>query len=273
MTLSPQSSKDAPRRSATGPAKGPATQEPLKKSRGGGVRLGGVALAASPRTAGVIVEGRVQSAAKKALRDGADILELRADTFPDASAGAMRTVITGLKNLGKPVLLTIRSRKEGGVHQIPDRERAKLYTALMPLVDAVDIELGSSAILKDVVGSAKDNNKKVIISYHNFKTTPGNGRLQDIIARAREKGADIVKIAAFARSPQDLKRLASLLAGQDDLIVIAMGERGKASRVFFPMLGSLLTYGSVTASTAPGQMTLREIKRELKKYGFGGGAG
>ena len=143
----------------------------------------------------------------------------------------------------------------------------------MPLVDAVDIELGSSAILKDVVGSAKDNNKKVIISYHNFKTTPGNGRLQDIIARAREKGADIVKIAAFARSPQDLKRLASLLAGQDDLIVIAMGERGKASRVFFPMLGSLLTYGSVTASTAPGQMTLREIKRELKKYGFGGGAG
>jgi len=219
--------------------------------------------------AGVIAGERAQSAARKAVRAGADILELRADTFADASAEAMRSVITGLKGLGKPLLLTIRSRKEGGAHQIPDRERAKLYTALMPLVDAVDIELGSRAILKDVVKSAKDNNKKIIISYHDFKATPGERKLQDIIAGAREKGADIVKIAAFAKGPEDMKRLASLLAGQDDLIVIAMGEYGRASRVFFPMLGSLLTYGSVTASTAPGQMTLREIKREFTRYGFG----
>lgn len=269
MTPSPSSSTDAPGTSGIGPAKGLAAPEPLKKARGEAVRLGGVTLTGGLRTAGVIVEGRAQSAAKKAAEAGADILELRADTFADASAVAMQTVMRGLKGLGKPVLLTIRSRKEGGIHPMGDRERATLYTALMPMADAVDIELGSSAILKDVVKSAKGNNKKVIISYHNFKATPGGGKLQDIIARAREKGADIVKIAAFARSPEDLKRLAALLAGQNDLIVIAMGEYGRASRVFFPMLGSLLTYGSVTASTAPGQMTLREIKREFARYGFG----
>ncbi|GMR05375.1 MAG: type I 3-dehydroquinate dehydratase [Thermodesulfobacteriota bacterium] len=233
------------------------------------MKLGGVTLGSGPTTAGVIVEGREKAAAKRAARAGADILELRADTFRDASADAMETIIRELKKLGKPLLLTIRSRKEGGLRHIPDKKREALYLALAALVDAVDIELSSSAILKNVVESARGNNKKVIISYHNFKATPGNGRLQDIIARARGMGADVVKIAAFARGPEDLKRLGSLLAGQDDLIVIAMGEYGKASRVFFPMLGSLLTYGSVTASTAPGQMTLREIKREFLRYGFG----
>ena len=269
MTLSPSSLIGAPRTSGTGPAKGLAAQVPLKKARVGAIMLGGVTLSGGLRTAGVIVEGRPQPAAKKAVDAGADILELRADTFADASAAAMQTVIRGLKGLGKPVLLTIRSLSEGGVHQMPDRDRAALYIALMDMADAVDIELGSSAILKNVVASAKDNNKKVIISYHNFKTTPGDRKLQDVIARAREKVTDIVKIAAFAKSPEDLKRLGALLAGQNDLIVIAMGECGRASRVFFPMLGSLLTYGSVTASTAPGQMTLREIKQEFSRYGFG----
>lgn len=257
MTLSPPSSKDAPR----------------KKARAGAMKLGGVTLAGGLRTAGVIAGGRALSSAKKAVGEGADILELRADTFPDASPGAMQAVMKGLKALGKPLLLTIRSAREGGASRMGDGDRERLYTALMELADAVDIELGSGAILGNVVKSAKRKNKKVIISYHNFKATPGGAVLQGIIARAREKGADIVKIAALAKGPEDLKRLAALLAGQNDLIVIAMGERGRASRVFFPMLGSLLTYGSVTASTAPGQMTLREIRRELARYGFGSQAG
>lgn len=261
MTPSSSSSKDS-----SGRGSGPPS--PTKKVRTGAIKLGGITLK-GPRTAGVIVHGRWLAAAEKAIKAGADILELRADTFPDASAGALETVIKGLKALGAPVLLTVRSPKEGGAQAMGDKEREALYLSLMPLADAVDIELGSSAILKNVVKSARGHNKKVIISYHNFKAAPGDKRLQDIIGRARGHGADIVKIAAFAKSPVDMKRLGALLAGQRDLIVIAMGEHGKASRVFFPMLGSLLTYGSTGTSTAPGQMTLRELKREFARYGFG----
>ena len=128
------------------------------------MKLGKVALDKGPITAGVIVHGQERSAAKKAVRAGADILELRADTFPDASPGTMETVIRELKKLGKPLLLTIRSRKEGGARTMGDRQRERLYAALMPLADAVDIELSSGAILGNVVESAKSHNKKVIIS-------------------------------------------------------------------------------------------------------------
>lgn len=230
--------------------------------------LGGVELGKGPRAAAVIVEGAEKAAAGKAVLAATDLFELRADTFKDTSAEVLKKALTRLKWLKKPVLLTIRSRKEGGMHAIPDRKRAELFESLIPLADAVDIELGSSAILKNVVNFAKSHKKSVIVSCHNFKSTPGEKKLHDIVADSRAAGADIVKIAAYARAPGDLKRLAWLLRDYNDLIVIAMGEYGAASRVFFPMLGSLLTYGSVTGSTAPGQMPLKELKKEFRRYGF-----
>jgi len=253
MTLSPSPPKAASR----------------SKPRTGPIKLGNVALDKGPRTAGVIVDGRAQSAARKAVSAGADILEVRADTFADTSPEKLKKILTELKGLGRPLLLTVRSAKEGGKKALGNRQRELLYTTLMPFVDAVDVELSSSAILENVIKSARGHKKTVVISYHNFKSTPGEKRLREIITRARAKGADIVKIAARANRADDLKRLGSLLAGQGDLIIIAMGETGRASRVFFPMLGSLLTYGSITSSTAPGQMSLREIKREFLRYGFG----
>lgn len=232
------------------------------------MRIGGVELGRAPRAAGVIVEGREAAAAKKAAAAGADIFELRVDTFRDADVKKIEDTIRKLKALDKPVLLTIRSAKEGGKYAIPDRKREALFTALMPLADAVDIELASSGILGSVVNSAKSYKKKVIISYHNFKSTPGDKKLLELAANARASGGDIVKIAAYARGPEDLRRLAGFLTDFNDLIVIAMGGYGVASRVFFPMLGSLLTYGSITGQTAPGQMPLSEIKREFRRYGF-----
>jgi 3-dehydroquinate dehydratase-1 len=230
--------------------------------------LGGIEIGKAPRIAAVIVEGGERAAAGKTVLAATDLFELRADTFKDTSAEAIKKALIRLKGLKKPVLLTIRSRKEGGVYAIPDRRRAELFESLIPLADAVDIELGSSEILKNVVNFAKSHKKKVIVSCHNFKSTPGDKKLHDIVAKARAAGADIVKIAAYARVPGDLKRLAWLLKDYNDLIVIAMGEYGAASRVFFPMLGSLLTYGSVTAGTAPGQMPVKEIKKEFSRYGF-----
>ncbi|MFQ5735624.1 MAG: type I 3-dehydroquinate dehydratase [Thermodesulfobacteriota bacterium] len=228
--------------------------------------VGGLRLGRTPRTAGVIVEGRIAEAARRAVAAGADLLELRGDTFRDADEGRLTDAIERLRAFGRPVILTIRSRKEGGKYAIPERKREALFTSLMPLADAVDIELGSSTILENVVNSAKRHKKKVIVSYHNFKTTPGDRRLQEIAANARASGGDIVKIAAFARGPEDLKRLAGILTGSTDMIVIAMGGHGAASRVFFPFLGSLLTYGAVSASTAPGQMPLKDLCKEIRRY-------
>lgn len=225
--------------------------------------------AAGPLIAGVIVGGVKGSTVKKALRDGADILELRVDTFketdPELIKKDLRTCCPAV-----PVLLTVRSVREGGAAPIEDKKRAGIFDALMPFADMVDIELSSGRILENVVNSARRHGKKVIISYHNFKATPGVKTLHGIVNRARGKGAGAVKIATFVNGPEDLGKLAEVLTQFNDLIVIGMGELGACTRVFFPMLGSLVTYGSIDRPTAPGQLKLKEIKKELRRYGFTG---
>lgn len=232
------------------------------------MKIRGVELGRTPRTVGVVVDEIKSSIIKRSLEIGADCLELRVDTFRDRRVEPLASAVKKLDKAGLPLIVTVRSRKEGGKFPVPDRERISVFNALMPFADMVDIELSSSKSLKNVIKSAKRQDKKVIISYHNFKTTPGLRKLQDIIKKGRDAGGDAVKIAAFAKGKNDLLRLARILIDSRDLIVIAMGSYGKPSRVFFPMLGSLLTYGSITGETAPGQLPLRTIKKQLEFYGF-----
>jgi 3-dehydroquinate dehydratase-1 len=138
----------------------------------------------------------------------------------------------------------------------------------MPIFDGIDIELSSKRILEKVIRAAKEKRKLVIVSYHNFKRTPQTEKLLKIINEARGAGADAIKLAAEVKGQDGLKRLSSLLTDHKDLIVIAMGAFGTPSRVFFPMLGSLITYAGISGANAPGQLSLGKLKSEFKLYGF-----
>lgn len=237
--------------------------------RAGSIRIKVDTVGKAPCIAAVITGGITTGAVRKAASLGAGLLELRVDTFTATQPGRLLASFEKLKKITKlPILLTIRSTKEGGQAELPDRERAALYRVLIPFADLVDIELNSSGIRKNVVDFAKRAKKRVIISHHDFESTPGDKKLRKIIESARASGGDIVKIASLVNTQDDLRRLAGLLCSEDDLIVIGMGPLGKPSRVFFPMLGSLITYGSTTKSTAPGQMSLKEMHTELRRYGF-----
>ena len=135
-------------------------------------------------------------------------------------------------------------------------------------MDAVDIELSSKKILKDVIDAAHRFKKRVIVSYHNFNDTPEQKKLEAIIKNCRKAGGDMVKIATLVKDKKDIIRLAYLTLSKKDIITIAMGKLGTLSRVIFPMFGSLLTYSSITKSSAPGQMPLKTaalLLKELKK--------
>lgn len=223
----------------------------------------------SPAAAGVIIGNINNRVVAKAVSQGADILEVRLDTFDDLTDAGVRKELKRLKEITSlPVLLTLRSKKEGGSADISDKERLRIISAAIEYADIVDIELGARSILKSVIDLAHKNGKRAVVSYHNFKATPGLKALRDTIDRARSAGADLVKIAAFARKKEDVKRLAGLLTDSNDLVIIAMGPIGALSRVFFPVLGSRITYGSVTGKTAPGQISLKEIKKEFNRYGI-----
>jgi 3-dehydroquinate dehydratase-1 len=230
--------------------------------------------ATGPWVAGVIVGGVNQTTIKRALGAGAELLELRVDTFARREPHELVRQIKRLKAVkgySTPIIITVRCKAEGGDGAMDDPERLRVFTALMPFADYVDIELSSTAILKDVIRLAKRTKTKVIVSYHNFTSTPAPAKLQTIIRKGRKSGGDIVKIATTARRTSDIKTLAGVLLGNPKMIVIAMGPLGASTRVFFPTLGSLVTYGSLSRATAPGQLPIKELVKRLNFYAPKGG--
>ena len=200
------------------------------------------------------------SAANKAKLLGADLLELRIDLIPGKPQG----VLSELKKLGLPVIITNRMADQGGLWQGSEDERIRELLSLLPLADAVDIEL--CALDRDrVVIKAKNAGKTVIISTHDFQKTPDNKVMDGIIRKSLEAGADIAKLAVMPGSLCDVLRLLDVtLHAKGPVCTIAMGATGKHSRVIAPVYGSVMTYGYVETPTAPGQLRIDELKNLLK---------
>jgi 3-dehydroquinate dehydratase-1 len=192
-------------------------------------------------------------------RDGVDCLEIRVDLIsagPDALVHYLSDINA---RVGMPLIGTVR---EGAA---PTPDRLRLFDAIMPFVNGIDIELGC-AILPDVVNRAHALGKTVIVSEHDFEKTPVNAALQSIVERSVAGGADIVKIAAMAQSEDDAMRLLTFMqACAVPMAAFAMGEKGTFSRVEACNYGSVFTYGYITTPVAPGQLSALELVRKLKK--------
>lgn len=158
---------------------------------------------------------------------------------------------------------------EGGDWDGPETDRLELFRAVLPHVNGIDIELSSHEIVDQVIASAHDAGKTAIVSNHNFNETPSNAELERMVAEAKGRGADLVKLSAMATAPEDLVTLAKFTIdnAQYGVIVIAMGPLGSMSRVFFPALGSRLTYASNgPRHTVSGQLNFVETFEMLRKF-------
>lgn len=199
-----------------------------------------------------------------------DAIEARIDLFHDHSPRHVETVIRELRRARVPLIATIRTAREGGRWTGSERERERLFDLVLPLVDAVDLELSARGLARRIGRRAHDLGRTVIVSFHDFRRTPPLATLARRIRSARALAADIVKLATTARLPADVARLLRILVTHPrvPLVVIAMGRVGTLSRVFFPAAGSLLTYAFAEsdAATAPGQLTLRALQTELARY-------
>ena len=194
---------------------------------------------------------------------GVDFVEARVDLFRKRGATDATSFIDEVRG-SVPVLVTIRSADEGGDWKETEAERLALYRALLPSADAVDVELAAS-IRPAVVRAAHALRRPVVLSHHDFAHTPPDAALDRIVSLGFRAGADIVKLAARVRDDRDTTRLAGLLARHAGrpLVVIGMGEHGVKTRVLFPALGSLFTFAALDRGTAPGQLPLVALLREL----------
>ncbi|MEM2934425.1 MAG: type I 3-dehydroquinate dehydratase [Methanocellales archaeon] len=193
---------------------------------------------------------------KKAEQSGADIIEARLDLFKKIEKAEIKSTL--------PIIATNRPKEEGGGFEGSEEERIKILLSILDLANAVDIELKSR--LRDLIlKEARERELAAIVSYHNFYETPSNSKLRKILKKALSVG-NIAKVAVMAKSYEDVIRMQklSLEFKGKPICIIAMGSLGRHFRAIAPIYGSLLVYGSIDEKTAPGQLTVWELK-ELRK--------
>lgn len=200
-----------------------------------------------------------------------DVAEFRADYFQD---GSVVEAVRVAEKIGYflPLLVTIRHISEAGGNggwTGTEAERLSWFTKLEPLAGGFDVEL-KAGILGGVIDLAKDNQKIVIASHHDFAQTPSRSELEDLLGHSDSAGADYFKVAAPIKDQQEYDRLGDFTEEHKDdgVIVVGMGEEfGPRSRVEFPFRGSRLTYAAgINGSTAAGQLGYVETWQRINEF-------
>lgn len=145
----------------------------------------------------------------------------------------------------------------------PDRQMEILKTAIRYGATYVDIEYESPDEYKqELIDYAHHHECYVIISYHNFESTPEVEELERIMKDCFTQGCDIAKIVTLVRVNRDNSKLLALYKNPGRLIAFGMGDLGKITRIVAPFLGAEFTYAAMDDGdpTAPGQIRYSRLK-------------
>lgn len=196
---------------------------------------------------------------KKALKES-DFAEIRFDFLkPSQIPEALELT---KKDLNKTVC-TLRPKSEGGKFSGSEKERVsilKLIAEYNPhLLDVEFNTLRKNPALKKYITKTKTT---ILVSWHDFKKTPN---VEFLLKRLNEmkKFSNYVKIVTSAKKVTDASYVLSIYARAQGikLIAFAMGDEGRISRILCLYLGSPFTYVSLGKAVAPGQFSLKEIRK------------
>jgi 3-dehydroquinate dehydratase-1 len=204
-----------------------------------------------------IAEATAEGAVRAAR--GLELAEIRLDAMAESELTPEN--IRRIFSLPAKLVATCRAGKLG---------EGKRKEALSLAIDAgagyVDIEVESpDPYKKELIEKARAGGCKAIVSYHDYKRTPPEAELRQIIQWCFDSGADIAKIACMVQNDADNARLLGLLDSGKSVVVIGMGERGRVTRVVAPLLGSPFTYASAGKGkeTAEGQMDKAALEKAM----------
>jgi 3-dehydroquinate dehydratase-1 len=204
-----------------------------------------------------------ESSVKRALSivEMFDLIELRLDI-----CGFKTSHLKGIFALGKEIIATYREDSSKASNHKMDQLKAAIELGAK-YID-IEIELDEKQ-QEELIIHAKGYGVKVIISYHNYEKTPRIEELKEIISKARQKGADLVKIATKVNFRNDCLTLFNLYEGEENLIAFGMGDDAKFTRVTALFLGSPFTYIYFLSQnkTAEGQLSYKEFDLMVKNLG------
>lgn len=149
--------------------------------------------------------------------------------------------------------------------------RRRLAAALEAGASYVDIEAGAAPAHRTFLFSAAENRGcGVILSHHDFRSTPSAAALERFTARGLGSGADIVKIACRVRTNADALRILSLYSGSrgrsGKILAFGLGRQAAWTRLAAPLLGAPFTFARPDGGegTAEGQVAFKEMGRMLR---------
>ncbi|WP_256365391.1 type I 3-dehydroquinate dehydratase [Methanosphaera sp. WGK6] len=198
----------------------------------------------------------------KAIKQDVDYIELRLDVIENITSKKATDIINKIREItNTPIILTNRTKIEGGFFKGSEEERINILKENAPLVEITDIELSTNETLRQ---SVIDTANKTIISYHNFEITPSQNYLQDIITKAYKIG-DIPKIAVKPLTLEDTFILVKLMMENKNMIGISMDKIGSYTRVLGPIIGAPVTYAAIDVESAPGQLDVKTTANIIKQ--------
>jgi len=213
------------------------------------------------------------------------LIEWRADYLFYADK-LIETVISCIELIkesfpSKPLLFTYRRMEEGGQTSLGRKELIMLRKEVIEQnkADIIDFEMywfrhaQNEEDLNEyssMMERAKELGAIVLLSWHDFEETPDDENLLSVLLTQEESGADVAKIATYARTVIDSDRLMDVSCRASQMlqiphIAISMGDMGKRSRYDRKNSRSCITFAPVHTPSAPGQLTILELQKRLRE--------
>lgn len=211
------------------------------------------------------------------IEDGlVNIVEFRGDYYEQLfNLEELKDLMLELKKIlsGLVLLFTIRSEAEGGEHlafDFPSISDINMFVAKEHLADLIDVELFSGEKqVTDTIKLAHENAVKVIMSNHDFATTPQKTEIKNRLLTMQSLGCDIAKIAVMPKNKKMVLELLEATLETDSeikvpIVTMSMGKEGAISRVTGQIFGSAITFASLDKASAPGQIPVEKMNALLE---------
>ena len=212
--------------------------------------------------------------AEKSNDAGCDMVEFRADHYEHVlDLEKLKALLVRIREtVRKPMIFTFRRFEEGGKVRIPTRQ----YVDILKMVasncfaEIIDVEMSVVEDDASLIPMLKDLGAYIILSRHNFDSTPVQSEILNTFLTMEKMGADIIKVAYMPNSKKDVLNLINATEEMTSnysscpVVAISMGHLGMITRILGEFIDSAISFASITKASAPGQINIDNLATVLK---------
>jgi pentafunctional AROM polypeptide len=201
-----------------------------------------------------------------ALFEGCDVVEMRVDLLASTSTDGIRRYLALLRKqcANRPILYTVRSKREGGKFDGSDAEYLRLCeVGVRAGVELIDLETSRDGPeLRALITRASRLGIQIVGSHHELGPMPSAADIATALRQTTLGGAAaLAKFVGCATEPAHALHVHAAAAAANlpiPHIALAMGAAGRMSRILNVIM-TPVTHPALPAVAAPGQLSVAEI--------------